>query len=233
MIKHYYAMLLMVCSAFSCAMEPAEIDKTIKSIRDKIDENILAIDPNGLGAWIKSTCVSYNMSRSFAGKPQGAIKLLRTVEGYITEEHCNDRIFQKLQSHWLVYYLIQELIKYKVQPLNDVTGHTIDNLLGRYNSIPILSSQMSSFINRSAYNVYMKSSKADGAIENFCGNDEHHQIHYKNLDAPGAGDICKLLMSEDGQYIKGVTGSGGELSGILKMEQLHQAIIEFLRQNVL
>ncbi len=235
-MKNYCVLMALVCSAFLCAMDGRESsigaqEDPVKSICDKIDKDILGVDPDGLCKWIQGSCASVCKSYSFAGKPQEAITQLSKIESYIPSLWCDRETFQRLKSsHWLVHYLLYELVRDKVRQLNAVTGSTIDDVLNVDKPIPGLSPQMSKFINQSAHDSYVKTKLLDQPIEKFYFDNENNEIHYQHLKAWDAGEVYTLVVPKDGTCVKGITGNAKSIAWCLEKGQVDQNHVQETHQ---
>jgi hypothetical protein len=213
-MKSYYVLLALVCSAFLGAMNGRECSiggqlDPIKDICNKIDQDILGVNPDGWCKRIVGSYASVSKSYSFADKPQEAIEQLSKIENYIPHLWHDQGTFQRLKSsHWLVHYLLYELVQDKVRQLNAVKGSTIDDVLNVDKPIPGLSPQMSKFINQSAHSSYAQSRLLDKPVEDIWFDTEADEIHYAHLNGWGAGEVCTLLIPAKGKYVKGVTSRG-------------------------
>ncbi len=213
-MKNYYVLVALMNSAFLCAMElhsGLKQDDPVENICYEIDKNILKIDPNAWNKRVIGSYAAYCKRPEFTGNPEKVINLLGEVEKYVPQEHRNDTVFQKLQSHWLVYYLLCELVADRVRQLNAVTGSTIDDLLDANKLIPGLSSQMSRFINQSAHSSYAQSRLLDKPVDEFNFGNEDEEIHYTHLNAWGAGEVYMLVVPKEGACVNGITRNSKHL----------------------
>jgi hypothetical protein len=206
-IKKYFLCVLMCNSLYLQAMKHdniAQIEQSVQEVCNKIDENFLGITPNGwfipfnwfipfIGA-VCSTIKSFNLSKETAACN------LQIIASYIRSYSNKKAIFKALvKKHWLVHFLIQNLIQAKLNEFQNVTGFTIDALYKPDFSND--SADMETMIYTQASDYYFREAGIREPIYEIPNknNDIHFTVLYGHTDDI---DPNSLIMSSDGNYLK-------------------------------
>jgi hypothetical protein len=199
-MKNYYLLLALICSAFSCAMEREEHrcnDKCYEIVRKRIDTEILGVQSEGLLGSLSCAITSY---RQCPTDREGTIKALCEVESKIPAGCSSYKLFLDLHNrHWHFGYLIKNAIPYKHEQWDNITGATVGSLLSNLSEKNIdhrLSERLHSYIHVEACQPYGKKKGLYKDLERI--NFDLDDIHYAVLPGTTAGTKFVHLIQSDG-----------------------------------
>ena len=201
-MKKYFLYVFMLNSLCLNAMDnnSAGIDLYIEEICDTIDKNHLKLDYRK-NSWFKPIVGAiYSYYKSHFLNKEIATAEIETIESYIPS-HINkaDALNGLVEKHWYVDYLMQLLLKEKLDELEQVTGSTIDALYkpdftNDNTDIKEIIYQTASTTFFSASGIY----KPIYYIPNR-NNDIHYTVLYGHIHEINPHS---LIMSSDGNYLR-------------------------------